>query len=843
MEDKELGDVKTEDKRRVIRVGSRESRLAVEQTRILLRRLEECHPELAFELVTMKTTGDRILDRSLDKVGGKGLFVKELDLALKEGRIDCSVHSLKDMPMDQPEGMPIVALSERGEIRDVLVYPRGRERWRPESGRPFVIGTSSERRRLQLAAMFPEAEFSLLRGNVLTRLQKLDEGRYDAIVLAAAGLIRLGLSERIDEYLDTEKVIPAAGQGILAVQGRAGEDHSWLDCVDDRKAWQEAGAERSFVRYLDGGCSSPIAAYARTQADGTIRLRGLYYKEETGTYLTGELTGPAEEGERLGIDLAKKLVRELEISGRNRRQEEAGSGRPEAGGKPGGDGPEAGCSGKVWLVGAGPSDAGLFTLKGAKVLSEAQVVVYDRLVGPGILQMMPEKAEKIDVGKRSGDHPVPQEEINRILLEKAEEGKRVVRLKGGDPFVFGRGGEELELLAEKGIPFEVVPGVTAASSVCAYAGIPVTHRDYCSSVHLITAHKKRGSGEAPDFETLAKLDGTLVFYMGLSELGGICRGLMAAGMPGETPAAVISRGTSAAQRQVVSTVETLEEEVKRGGILSPALIVVGKVCGLSETFGWAGMRPLGGRRVIVTRPKKRSRRMAERLEGLGAEVILLPAIETEPVTDAPAFDEALAHISQYGWIAFTSAEGVDCFFDKLQGEGKDIRTLLGIRFAVIGPATGKALEKRGIFAGLQAEPFTGEALGRRLAEEMKAGERLLLPRADIGTEEVTRPLEEAGISFDDIPIYRTKAADGDRVLPELLPDDIVTFTSASTVRGFVSLYPEPDHRKVRGLCIGEQTRREAEKYGIRTVVSGEATIDSMVEKLLEMARRNEKWIG
>lgn len=818
-----------EDKRRVIRVGSRESRLAVEQTMLLVRKLEACHPKLSFELVTMKTTGDMILDRSLDKVGGKGLFVKELDRALAEGRIDCSVHSLKDMPMEQPDGMPIVALAKRGDVRDVLVYPRGRERWKPESGRPFVIGTSSERRRLQLKALFPEAEFSLLRGNVLTRLKKLDEGYYDAIVLAAAGLSRLGLSERIDEYLDPEAVIPAAGQAVLAVQGRAGEDYSWLDCVDSREAWQEAEAERGFVRYLDGGCSSPIAAYARTQADGTVRLLGLYYKEETGRYVVGEETGPAGEGEDLGIRLARKLKETLENGSRNNRKAREHR--------------AAGTSGKVWLVGAGPSDAGLFTLKGARVLSEAQVVVYDRLVGPGILQMMPEGAEKIDVGKRSGDHPVPQEDINRLLLEKAEEGKRVVRLKGGDPFIFGRGGEELELLAKNGIPFEVVPGVTAASAVCAYAGIPITHRDYCSSVHLITAHKKRGSEEKPDFATLAKLDGTLVFYMGLGELGEICGGLMAAGMDPALPAAVISRGTTASQRQVVSTLEKLEEEVKQEQILSPALIVVGKVCGLSEMFHWAGRRPLGGKRVIVTRPKKRSRGMAERLTALGAEVILLPAIETECIADNQGLKDAFSRLSEYSWIAFTSAEGVDCFFDSLCKEGKDIRSLAGVRFAVIGPATGKALEKRGIFAALTAEPFTGEALGRRLAENMEPGERLLLPRADIGTEEVTGPLTEAGVSFDDIPVYRTKNAKADRILPQILPDDIVTFTSASTVRGFVSLYPDLDYRTVRGLCIGVQTEKEAAAYGIRAVVSREASMDSMVEKLLELSgqRGMEGW--
>lgn len=797
-----------EDKKKVIRVGSRESKLAVEQTMLLLQRLEECHPELTFELVTMKTTGDVILDRSLDEVGGKGLFVKELDKALKDGKIDFSVHSLKDMPMEQPEGMPIVALSGRGDVRDVLIYPRGRKRWKPEDGRPFVIGTSSQRRKLQLKAMFPAAEFSLLRGNVLTRLKKLDEGGYDAIVLSAAGLARLGLSDRIDEYLDAEEMIPAAGQAILAVQGREGEDYSYLDCIDNRESWQEAQAERGFVRHLNGGCSSPIAAHAKIQADGMLSLKGLYYEEETGRHIVGETAGTAEEGEKLGIALAKNLREKLRKSSK---------------------------AGKVWLVGAGPSDVGLFTIKGAQVLKEAQVVVYDRLVGPGILQMLPEEAEKIDVGKRSGNHPVPQEDINRLLFEKASEGKRVVRLKGGDPFIFGRGGEELELLAAHGIAFEVVPGVTAASAVCAYAGIPVTHRDYCSSLHLITAHKKRGSEEQLDFQTLAKLDGTLVFYMGLGELGAICRGLMEAGMSKDMPAALISRGTTADQRQIVSTLEKLEAEMDPETIVSPALIVVGKVCSLLETFRWAEKRPLGKRRVIVTRPKKRSRKMAEKLTALGAEVILLPAIETEPIAENAALDAAFSRMREYGWIAFTSAEGVDSFFDRLYEKGMDIRSMSGIRFSVIGPATEKALGRRGIFADLRAEPFTGEALGRLLAEEMKPGERLLLPRADIGTEEVTSPLVKAGISFDDIPVYRTKTAVSGGVLPKIQKGDIVTFTSASTVRGFAALYPKLDYGAVQGLCIGAQTEKEAKKYGIQTLVSEQATIDSMVEKLLEVS--------
>lgn len=806
------------EERRVIRVGSRESKLAVAQTMILIRELEAAHPELSFELVTMKTTGDQILDKPLDQIGGKGLFVRELDRALEDGTVELTVHSLKDMPMEQPDGYPIVAYAERGEPRDVLVWRNGE----PEQGRKLRIGTSSARRRLQLQKRYPNAEFLLLRGNVLTRLRKLDEGQYDGIVLAAAGLIRLGLGDRISEYLEPEEMIPAAGQGILAVQGRDGEDYTYLDCIRDPEAEACALAERSFVRTLDGGCSSPIAAYARCHGD-RLTLRGLYYEEaqqeeskeadktkgENRTAETGTICGLICEAERLGIRLANRL--------RNHVPKNA----------------------KVWLVGAGPSDPGLFTLKGKAVLEQAQVVVYDRLVGAGILAMIPAAAERIFVGKEAGHHPVPQEKINQILCEKAMEGKRVVRLKGGDPFMFGRGGEELERLEAMGIPFEVVPGVTAASAVTAYAGIPVTHRDYGSSVHLITAHKKRGCEELPDFETLAKLSGTLVFYMGLGALGDICRGLIRAGMDPGTPAAVIEQGTTAAQQSVTADLETLEAETKQAGLNTPALIVVGAVCALSKQFFWAEERPLSGKRIFVTRPKKRSSRLIDRLEALGAEVVPLPAIETVPIKSSPEITEMAEHLEGASWIAFTSAEGVDCFFDRLLELGRDIRSLGAVKFAVIGPATARVLRTHGILADLQPETYTGEALGKALADAMKPGERLLIPRAGIGTETLLKPLDEAEILYETIALYDTITAAGAVNAPGA--GDLVTFTSASTVRGFAAQFPELDMKTITGLCIGEQTRNEAEKLGIRTMVSEQATIDSMTETL-KKGTEEGRWI-
>lgn len=287
---------------RKIRVGSRESRLAVAQSRLVMDAIRKAHPEIELELVTMKTTGDLILDRPLDKVGGKGLFVKELDRALLEGRIDLSVHSLKDMPMEQPEGMPIVAYSKRADPRDVLVLPENAAALDPEK----PIGCSSARRALQLKALLPGMRVESVRGNVQTRLAKLDGGQYAALILAGAGLGRLGLESRISRTFSPEEMLPAAGQGILAVQGRAGEDFSFLDCVDDEDARCAALAERSFVRALNGGCSSPIAAYAVPLGE-RLTLAGLYYDDATGNHWVDSMEGRRSDAETLGILLAEKV--------------------------------------------------------------------------------------------------------------------------------------------------------------------------------------------------------------------------------------------------------------------------------------------------------------------------------------------------------------------------------------------------------------------------------------------------------------------------------------------------------------------------------------------------------
>lgn len=496
-------------------------------------------------------------------------------------------------------------------------------------------------------------------------------------------------------------------------------------------------------------------------------------------------------------------------------------------------------TGKVWLVGAGPGDPGLFTLKGRQVLSQAEVVVYDALVGQGVLGMIPEGALLINVGKRASNHTMPQEQINEVLLEEAKKGKRVVRLKGGDPFLFGRGGEELELLSREGIPFEVVPGVTSALAVPAYNGIPVTHRDYCSSLHIVTGHKRQGEPYNIDFQALVRTGGTLVFLMGVSALGDICRGLLEAGIDRDMPAALLARGTTAGQRRIVATVATLEEETARRGAVTPAIIVVGRVCALEKEFFWYERKPLAGKKILVTRPRELVSQMAGKLRERGAEVLELPAIRTVPIRPNPALSQCLSRGEEYDWIVLTSPTGVRVFFDQLLEE-YDLRKIAGARFAVIGSGTGKALLERGIRADLMPETYDGESLGRALASVCRPGERVLIPRASLGNEELIRELETVpGLAVDDIPTYdteyETSALIDERAELETGQIDYAVFTSASTVRGFARAVAGIDFAKVRAVCIGKQTKAAADALGMQTWMSQKATMASLVERLEELA--------
>ena len=492
-------------------------------------------------------------------------------------------------------------------------------------------------------------------------------------------------------------------------------------------------------------------------------------------------------------------------------------------------------SGKVVLVGAGPGDPGLLTIKGRRAIEAADVVVCDRLVSPVLRNMIPATAEMIDAGKRASHHPVPQEEINRILVEKALEGKRVVRLKGGDPFLFGRGGEEIEALITNSIEFEVVPGVTSAIAVPAYGGIPVTHRDCCSSLHIITGHARGGEELNIDYEALIRTGGTLVFLMGVTAAGEICKGLADAGMSPDMPACMIEQGTLPLQRRVDSTVEGLPVAAQREGIQSPAIIVIGQVCTLADSFDWYGRLPLKGKSVVVTRPRERTGTLVHRLLDLGARVLEYPCIETIPIEPCPALEEALTQISEYEWLALTSPAGAELVVNTLYARGVDARALGGVKLAAIGGGTAAELKKCGLVADFVPESYSAGELGRELGSRVQG--KVLIARAENGSPDLTAEFDRAGVSYDDIPIYRTAYRSGEReALRELMSGNekcIVTFTSASTVRGFAeSAGKDFSLDRVIGICIGHQTAAEAARYGIETTVAERATIDDLIKAVL-----------
>lgn len=488
-------------------------------------------------------------------------------------------------------------------------------------------------------------------------------------------------------------------------------------------------------------------------------------------------------------------------------------------------------TGKVYLVGAGPGDQELLTVKAVRLIQEAEVIVFDRLVSGSIMNLIPEGTALIDVGKNVGNHPVPQHEINKILLREARAGKMVVRLKGGDPFVFGRGGEELELLSENDVPFEVVPGITSSISVPAYAGIPVTHRDFCSSLHIITGHARAGAELSIDFDALVRLGGTLIFMMSVSTVGKIAAGLMAAGMAETMPCAVIENGTYPKQRKFISDLARIEETVRENQVKSPSVIAVGKVCSLSEQFDWFGHKPLKGRRIIVTQPRSKASKLESKLRNLGVETMLYPCIKTDFIRPLEP------PIAEYDTLVFTSTEGVRSFFTWLLDNGKDCRAIAGKRLACIGSATAEALREFSLTADFVPSVYDGEHLGKEMVSEKFVTDenRVILLRAKIGTRDLTEALDGGGIHYLDYPVYETSYVEHEEIY-DLESWDYVTFTSKSCVDGFVNTQKRTNFTGVRALCIGKQTAAEAAKFGFDTVISDTATIDSMIRVLTQLTK-------
>ncbi len=770
------------------------------QTEMAAKAIKTAFPSVPIEINGYETKGDQQLNRSLAAFGSKGAFTKELETAMLEGRIDLAVHSAKDLPVELPEGLTVGAVLKRGDSRDVWVSLR-KEFSEIEACRgKVIVGTGSLRRALQIRQMCNGVEIRDIRGNVPTRLKKLSEELFDGIILAAAGLKRLGyLSDACDEtgcfeaegqtffyeILPKEQFFPAAGQGIIAVETRQHDCEDCMQAIHDEQTWQMFLAERAFLKAIGGGCNEAAAVDVRMDGQKiSVRARyagdGLHMKEKT---VTGTRCGNIEEDRKLAVSLGEQIAARLQ-------------------------------SGKVYLIGAGPGDTGLITMKGIEALKEADVIVYDHLASPSLLNTTKDEAEWIDAGKFAGHHRMKQAEIEELLIEKAMEGQTVARLKGGDPFIFGRGGEEALALTAAGIEYEVIPGVSSAYSAPAYAGIPITHRGKASSFHVITGHEDPAKGESSlDYDILAREEGTLVFLMGLSKLHQISDRLIANGKDAHTPAAVIASGTTARQRCVTGELGRIAAISEKSDIQPPAILVVGDVVSLKKEIDWQQAGSLSGKKILVTATEIIAEPLAEKIRKLGGEPVVMSLISVR-AEKMYGLKEVLVRPGKR-WLVFTSRNGVRFFFEQMKKEQVDIRSLGDSRIAVMGAGTRRELENWGCYADLLPEQSCSESLAKALCAHAEPDEAICLFRAEEASDVLTKRLREKQYRVVDIPTYRTEIMWKKReLLREMLEDvDAVTFCSASAVSAFVQM-TEGHDLVAKTICIGPVTAQAAKKAGL-----------------------------
>lgn len=504
--------------------------------------------------------------------------------------------------------------------------------------------------------------------------------------------------------------------------------------------------------------------------------------------------------------------------------------------------------GLVYLVGAGPGDPGLFTVKGVECLKKAEVVVYDRLVNPKILEYINPGAELIYVGKASSDHTLTQDGINQVLADEAVKGKVVVRLKGGDPVVFGRGGEEALFLHERGISFEIVPGITSAIAVPAYAGIPVTHREMTSTLAVITGHERPDKKESSiQWDKIATGIGTLVFLMGVENLGFIVRNLLAHGRAPTTPCALIRWGTLPKQEVLTGTLENIETKVREAKFAPPAIIVVGEVVELRDQLNWFENKPLFGKSIVVTRSRAQASQLSAMIEALGGEAIEVPTIIIVPNADMSALHHTFERLESFNWLLFTSVNGVKIFLTELVKSGRDIRDLKGMRIGAIGPATRDALKNMGLVVEFVPEEYRAEGIIQVLEGQINSGDKVLLPRARGARSVLPRMLREWGADVTEVELYEAKTGQikpGYRDMIMQGKVDAITFTSSSTVHNFVKIIGEEHieniNRTTKIACIGPITADTAIGRGFTVdVIADEYTIPGLVDALVKMfSQRN-----
>jgi uroporphyrinogen III methyltransferase/synthase len=500
-------------------------------------------------------------------------------------------------------------------------------------------------------------------------------------------------------------------------------------------------------------------------------------------------------------------------------------------------------NGKIFLIGAGPGDPGLITLKAMECIKNADVVVYDYLASPALLEYANDNAEIIYVGKKGGDHTLSQDGINDLLINKAKQGLNVARLKGGDPFIFGRGGEEAELISDNNIPFEIIPGVTSAIAAPAYAGIPLTHREHASSVSIITGHEDPTKKDSSiEWRSFAQSSSTLVFLMGVKNLPGIVENLQKHGKDPKTPVALVRWGTTSRHKTVTGILENIVDKVKQAGLKSPSIIIIGSVVTLKDKLNWFENLPLLGKKIVVTRARAQASDLIALLRKYGAECIEIPTIKINPSKDIQPLIESIDRIDSYDWVIFTSVNGVKFFFDTLYAQNKDVRVLGHLKFACIGPVTKEKLKEYGIVSDVLPETYRAESVVKAFSDKNIKDKNILIPRAKEARKILPEELKKMGANIEEVTAYETTLVnDNQKNLVAMLENndiDIVTFTSSSTVKNFAELIPSDKFKKliknITCACIGPITEKTADSLGFSTdIAATEYTIAGLVDSILK----------
>lgn len=759
-------------------IGTRGSKLALTQAEYVCNRLTEACPEHEFKVRIIKTKGDVVLDKPLHEIGDKGVFVREIEEQLLSHEVDIGVHSMKDMPSVPAPGLIFSKSWKREDPRDVLILRE--KKTLEELPEGAVIGTGSRRREFQLKRLRPDLKVVSIRGNVDTRLRKMEEEKLDGIILAAAGLHRLGMQDKITRYLEPEEMIPAPAQGILALEIRDGDERilRMLDALSDEETVRSMEAERGFLRQIGGDCHVPVGAVCRKKVDGSLRLDAMF-GNETGTR-QAYVSVCGSHPESLAHEAAVRIRRQM--------------------------------AGMVSLIGGGPGEPGLITVKGLQKIQEADCIIYDRLSSPELLGEAKPGCEMIYVGKADHHHTMKQEDINRLLVKKSMEHEKTVRLKGGDVYVFGRGGEEGLFLKENGVPFEVVPGISSALAGLAYAGIPITHRGMALGFHVVTAHNRRDELADIDFEALARGKETSVFLMGLSKVGEIADRLLLAGMPKETKAAVISCAATPMQKTCVSDLAHIAEEVKSAGLVSPAIITVGEVISLREHLNFFEERPLFQKRYLIPKIGEKPTHLRELLQAQGA---MADEIQVGAVVDTGRIFSR-EELETVDWLIFTSKNGVEAFFKSFRESGLDVRSLAGCKIAAIGGKTAETLNSYGLYADLIPDAFHSDALAEALKKRLEASDKVWYLKAGNADSHLKQALEKC-CRFEEIIVYENQAVEPDRekILP-MSEYDGIFFTCASSAERFICVFGK-DWGQCGIYSIGPKTTACLKAHGVEQV--------------------------